>query len=90
MLQKTAEQCLIVINSKNKYEGTITDGDIRRYILNGNNLDDSIMESRLESQVMAGVTFRANPKKKVKEQSLVHLVEGNSNVISQVIELNFK
>jgi dTDP-glucose pyrophosphorylase len=44
MLQKTAEQCLIVINSKNKYEGTITDGDIRRYILNGNNLDDSIRE----------------------------------------------
>lgn len=60
------------------------------YINNKNNLDDSIMESRLESQVMAGVTFRANPKKKVKEQSLVHLVEGNSNVISQVIELNFK
>ena len=44
MLQKTAEQCLIVINSKNKYEGTITDGDIRRYILNGNNFDDSIRE----------------------------------------------
>ena len=44
LLQKTAEQCLIVVNSKNKYEGTITDGDIRRYILNGNNLDNSIKE----------------------------------------------
>ncbi len=43
-LQKTAEKCLIVINSKNKYQGTITDGDIRRYILNDHNINDSILK----------------------------------------------
>ena len=51
--------------------------------------DDNGLESRLDSQIMAGVTFRANPKKKMKENSLVYTV-GSPNFISKTIKLNFK
>ncbi len=42
MLQKTAEGCLIVVDAKNTFKGTLTDGDIRRYILKGNNINGNI------------------------------------------------
>lgn len=41
-LQSTGYKCLIVVNDKNKYLGTITDGDIRREILKNNNFSKSI------------------------------------------------
>ena len=42
LLEKTLDKCLIVIDSKEKLKGTITDGDIRRSILSGISLDDNI------------------------------------------------
>ena len=42
LLEKTLDKCLIVIDSKEKLKGTITDGDIRRSILSGTSLDDNI------------------------------------------------
>ena len=41
-LQNTAKKCLIVTDNNNKYKGSITDGDIRRYILSNKNLDNKI------------------------------------------------
>ena len=41
-LQNTAKKCLIVIDTKKIYKGTITDGDIRRYILSNKNLNGNI------------------------------------------------
>ena len=60
------------------------------YIFNKKIFDETALKSRLESQTMVGVTFRANTKKKIKEHSLVHLVEGQHDIISKTIELNFK
>ena len=34
-LEKNREKCLLVINSKEKLVGTLTDGDIRRAMLRG-------------------------------------------------------
>ena len=39
---KLGKGCLIVVNKKNKLLGTITDGDIRRFILKGMLLKDEI------------------------------------------------
>ena len=36
-LDALEEKCLVVVDEKNKLLGTVTDGDIRRSILNGNN-----------------------------------------------------
>ena len=41
-LSEMGEKCLVVINSKKKYLGTLSDGDVRRTILNGKKLGDSI------------------------------------------------
>jgi len=42
LLEKTLDKCLIVIDVKNKIKGTITDGDIRRSILNGISFNSNI------------------------------------------------
>jgi dTDP-glucose pyrophosphorylase len=41
-LEKISDKCLIIINTKNKLKGTITDGDIRRAILKGVELNSGI------------------------------------------------
>lgn len=43
-LDKTAEKVLLVVDAEKRLLGTITDGDIRRYILDGNGLESNIKE----------------------------------------------
>ena len=43
-LEGVSFKTLIVINKKNKFLGTLTDGDIRRGILNGLNFDSKIFK----------------------------------------------
>jgi dTDP-glucose pyrophosphorylase len=42
-LDSTAEKCLLVVNEQQNLIGTLTDGDIRRGILNGQKFSDSIL-----------------------------------------------
>lgn len=42
-LDKTKEKVLLVVDNKDRLLGTITDGDVRRYILKGESLDNDIM-----------------------------------------------
>ena len=80
-LQRSAEQCLIVINSKNQFKGTITDGDIRRYILKGNKIDSSIKKA-----------FNNNPKyvlkKNIKLKKVEELLEKFNLPLIPVIDEN--
>jgi len=41
-LDKTAEKVLLITDKDNRLIGTITDGDIRRYLLKGKSLEDDI------------------------------------------------
>lgn len=43
-LDKTAEKVLLVTDSENRLLGTISDGDIRRYLLSGKSLEDNIQK----------------------------------------------
>src|SRR5208337_1907515 len=43
-LDKCAEKVLLVVDKHYKLLGTITDGDIRRYLLEGNGLDKDVKE----------------------------------------------
>jgi dTDP-glucose pyrophosphorylase len=43
-LDKTAEKCLLVIDSNKKLLGTLTDGDLRRGILSGMKFSENILE----------------------------------------------
>ena len=46
-LNKTGEKCLVVVNNDKKLLGTLTDGDIRRSILNGADFNKSIKNTTL-------------------------------------------
>ena len=41
-LSKTGEKCLVIIDSKNKLLGTLSDGDLRKAILKGAKVNDLI------------------------------------------------
>ena len=43
-LNKNKNKCLIVLDNKMKLFGTLTDGDVRRAILNGAEFDDKIFK----------------------------------------------
>jgi len=43
-LNQTAKKVLLVVDEQDKLLGTITDGDMRRFIINGKSLDDDIAE----------------------------------------------
>ena len=42
MLSKSGEKCLVIVDKKNILLGTLSDGDIRKAILNGSNMSDPI------------------------------------------------
>ena len=41
-LSESGEKCLVIIDDKNNLLGTLSDGDLRKAILNGSSVDDSI------------------------------------------------
>ena len=42
LITKSGAKCLVVVDDDDKFVGTLSDGDIRNAILQGNNIDDSI------------------------------------------------
>jgi len=44
-LNRTAENCLLVVDDRRRLIGTLTDGDIRRYILEGHDLNGTIAKA---------------------------------------------
>ena len=43
-MSETGEKCLVVVDAKNKLLGTLSDGDVRKAILNGKINEDKISE----------------------------------------------
>ena len=49
-LSETGQRCLVIVDIKKKLLGTLTDGDIRRNILSGYELSDSIKKFIIKNQ----------------------------------------
>jgi len=45
LLDETAEKVLFVVDEDSRLIGALTDGDIRRYLLSGRGLEDSIADA---------------------------------------------
>ena len=58
-LNSNGLQILLIINKKNNYVGTLTDGDIRRGLLNGLNLESEISEIVNYNSTLTQVTTQA-------------------------------
>ena len=80
-LDAIEEKCLVVVDEKNKLLGTVTDGDIRRSILNGNNFSKSIND-----------TFNKNPIKiyheHFSEDAAAEIIEKNNIDLIPIIDKN--
>ena len=74
-LKKTGLQCLIVVDKKNKYLGTVTDGDIRREILKSKDFTkkiNSIFNSR--STYLTSENFNENLAFKLLQKKTITLI----------------
>jgi len=70
VLQKTSEKCLLVIDNNNKFIGSLTDGDIRRFILKGNKLNSTIKNAYNKNPIFLN-------EKKVKKKLIKEMLVSN-------------
>ena len=64
-LDRTGERCLLVVSSDNKFLGTLTDGDIRRAILNGKRFSESISTVYNPNSVYIDEGYDSNALKEI-------------------------
>ena len=86
-LNKNIFKCLIVLDNRNKLVGTLTDGDIRRLLLNGANFDDKVLKFVNKKPF----TLRYKKKQKFeisnkhKNQYEIIPVVDNKNILKNII-----
>ena len=74
-LDKTAEKTLLVVDRRNKLLGTITDGDVRRYILSAESLENDIKKVYNKKPVYIKKTdFSLDLAKKILIENVLELV----------------
>ena len=87
LLNKNIFKCLIVLDNRNKLVGTLTDGDIRRLLLNGANFDDKVLKFVNKKPF----TLRYKKKQKFeisnkhKNQYEIIPVVDNKNILKNII-----
>lgn len=86
-LDQTAEKILLVVNTESVLQGTLTDGDLRRYILKGVSLDTSLQTFYHRTPIfLRQAEFSLN---KAKHLMINHKIELIPVVNEQNVVLNF-
>ena len=91
-LNNTKSKALIVIDSKNKFLGTITDGDIRRAIIKNFRLNDSINSIYNKKSFFLKKNYSAEILKKMvkkRELRIIPILDNEDKVI-KVLDLSNK
>jgi dTDP-glucose pyrophosphorylase len=87
-LSASGKKCLLVVNSDNKFLGTLTDGDIRKAILKGININQTISNIyQNESTILKENDYNSNQVKKLFIKLNVDLfpVVNNNGELTKVI-----
>ena len=101
-LEKNKEKCLVVVNSNNTLKGTLTDGDIRRAMLRGADINAKIgkyikkkpfylkSKNLLNQKPQMNHTIK-DASKKIKDDhvDIIPLVDKNQKVIEIIMKNNF-
>jgi len=91
-LDKTAEKCLLVVDQNNKLLGTLTDGDLRRSILKGNQFSESIENcfNTNPTTLKKGSYSNQEAKKilRVKKLNLIPVVDKEGIVVDYITWTN--
>tara|TARA_B100000700_G_C15005099_1_gene838147 strand:+ start:450 stop:1502 length:1053 start_codon:yes stop_codon:yes gene_type:complete len=87
-INQSGHKCLIVIDNKEKFLGTISDGDIRKYILKNDNLNIQIKKlyNKSSIKVLKSEMDETEIKKIFisKKIDLIPIVNNNNNVIDVI------
>ena len=94
ILEKIKDKCLIIVNKKNKLIGTLTDGDLRRAIINGANLNSRIKKYIQRKSIYLKLQDKKFLEKNnyIREKVLLKKSEmKNQNVdLIPIVDKNFK
>jgi CBS domain-containing protein len=71
-LDETAEKVLLVVDEKNTLLGTLTDGDIRRYILKTGSIEGNIQNVFSKNPIVA---YANQPKEEIKDILFKYKIE---------------
>ncbi len=92
VLEKTAEKCLLVVDENNKLLGTLTDGDLRRSILDGVKFSEHISASyNSEPTVLIKEKYTKEEAKQLLRDlklDLIPIVDENNLVVEYVTWLD--
>jgi dTDP-glucose pyrophosphorylase/predicted transcriptional regulator len=88
VLEKTSEKCLLVAGKNNKLIGTLTDGDLRRSILNGAKFSDNISKSyNVEPIVLIQDEYDPDEAKQLLKEykiDLIPVIDKNNLVVNYI------
>ena len=94
VLEKTAEKCLLVVDENNKLLGTLTDGDLRRSILDGVKFSEHISAScNSEPTVLIKEKYTTEEAKQLLRDlklDLIPIVDENNLVVEYVTWLDLE
>ena len=89
LLNKTAEKCLIVVDNEQKLLGTLSDGDIRKAILNGMTINEPIENNyNIQPRYFHEGSFSKDEVKKTfleSKLSLIPIVDMNLRVVNAMV-----
>ena len=94
-LEKNTEKCLVVVDSNNILKGTLTDGDIRRAMLRGSDINSKIskyMKKKpfyFKSKNFTKSSDDVNKIIKDKHIDVIPLVDSNHKVVEIILNKNF-
>ncbi len=101
-LEKNSQKCLLVTDNKKKFLGTLNDGDIRRAILKGADINSSIgkyirkkplyiREKDVEEGKKIKSKYINNLSKKINESiDLIPVINNRSHIIKILLRKDFK
>lgn len=86
-LNKTGTQFIAVVDNKSSFFGTITDGDIRRYLIKSSNLNEKIKKIANTDPLVLDKSFTINEAKKImKINQISHIpVVGKRKEIIKIL-----
>jgi dTDP-glucose pyrophosphorylase len=88
-LETTAERVLLVTDEKNRLLGTLTDGDVRRYLLLGKSLDDTVKDCYFKSPTFVRLgEFSLDEVKAIflkKKIDLIPILDFDDTVIDYIV-----
>jgi len=88
-LDVTAKKILFIVNNNNQLIGTLTDGDVRRWILKNGSFNEPVSKIMNRNPIFLNINNKDNAKKNIEEKNIDALpIVNDKNVIVDIIFRN--